>query len=180
VTTKLGNRSAQVAWRKSTDTQVVEVVRAPGRKGQGETVVYRGSETGFRDIGLIVGHKYEYRVIGVDEAANRAEHKVNFIATGPLLSPAPGERVTSPPYLVWTPVRRASYYNIQLYRGRKVLSAWPTGPSYRLRRTWSYKGRRYRLRPGTYRWYVWPGYGRISAGRYGLRPVGSSTFVVTG
>jgi hypothetical protein len=28
-----------------------------------------------------------------------------------------------------------------------------------------------------YRWYVWPGFGRISAARYG-RLLGSSTFVV--
>jgi hypothetical protein len=179
VTAKLGNRSAQVAWRKSTDTRVVEVLRAPGRKGQGETVVYRGSETGFRDTGLLVGRKYEYRVAGVDEAANRAEHKVNLIATGPLLSPVPGERVTSPPKLVWTAVKGAGYYNLQLFRGRKVLSAWPVRSGFQLRRTWVYNGRRYRLRPGVYRWYVWPGRGRISANRYG-RLLGSSTFVVAG
>ena len=179
LSTKRGNRSAQIAWRKSTDTQVVEVQRAPGRNGQGETMIYRGSETGFRDTGLVVGRKYEYRVIGVDEALNRAEQKVGFVATGALLSPAPAERVTAPPNLVWTAVRRASYYNVQLIRGRKVLSAWPTSSSFQLRRTWLYKGRRYRLRPGVYRWYVWPGYGRISAARYG-RPLGGSTFVVPG
>jgi hypothetical protein len=179
LTTKRGNRSVQVAWRKSTDTQVVEVQRAPGRNGQGETVVYRGAETGFRDTGLVIGRKYEYRVIGVDEAANRAEQKVEVVATGALLSPAPAERVTAPPNLIWTAVKGASYYNVQLIRGRKVLSAWPASPSFQLRRTWLYKGRRYRLRPGVYRWYVWPGYGRISAARYG-RPLGSSTFVVSG
>ena len=180
VTKKPGNRSAEVAWRKSTDTQLVEVMRAPGRSGQGESAVYRGSATGFRDTGLIVGRKYEYRVIGVDEAANRAEQKLDLVATGALLSPAPAERVTSPPNLTWTPVKKASYYNVQLIRGRKVLSAWPTSPGYRLRRTWMYKGRRYRLRPGVYRWYVWPGYGPISAARYARHPLGSSTFVVTG
>jgi hypothetical protein len=181
VTKKLGNRMADVSWRKSTDTQIVEVFRVPGRAGQGETVVYQGTETGFRDTGLAVGRKYEYRVIGVDEAANRAEHKVDLVATGPLLSPAPAERVTSPPTLVWTPVRKASYYNVQLYRGgRRVMSAWPDRTSYRLRRTWLYKGRRYRLRPGLYRWYVWPGYGRISDARYPRRPLGGSTFVVAG
>lgn len=180
VTTRLGNRSAQVTWRKSTDTALVEVLRSPGRKGQGESIVYRGSETGFRDSGLAIGRKYEYRVIGIDPAANRAEHKLNLVATGPLLSPTPAERVTSPPTLVWTPVRKASHYHLQLWRGRRVLSAWPEQPSYRLRRTWSYKGRRYRLRPGVYRWYVWPGYGQISDARYPRRPLGGSTFVVTG
>jgi hypothetical protein len=143
-------------------------------------VVCRGSETGFRDTGLVVGRKYEYRVAGVDEAANRAEHKVDVVATGPLLSPPPAARVTSPPTLVWTAVRKTSYYNLQLFfRGRKVLSAWPARPIFRLRRTWTHNGRRYRLRPGVYRWYIWPGLGQISAARYG-RLLGSSTFVVSG
>lgn len=178
VTARLGNRSAQVAWRKSMDTELVEVLRAPGRGGQGETIVYRGSATGFRDTGLGVGRKYEYRVAGIDDAANRAEKALDIVATGPLLSPVPGAKITGPTTLVWTPVKRASYYNLQLIRGRKVLSAWPARPGFRLRRTWTYEGRRYRLRPGVYRWYVWPGYGRISASHYG-RLLGSSTFVVT-
>ena len=180
VSARRRNRSVDVAWRKSTDTQLVEVLRAPGRKGQGETAVYRGTETGFRDTGLIVGRKYEYRIAGVDEAANRTEQKVDLVATGALLSPTPAERVTAPPNLVWTRVKRASYYNLQLiFRGRKVLSTWPLRSSYQLRRTWRYEGHRYRLRPGVYRWYVWPGRGRISAARYG-RLLGSSTFVVAG
>lgn len=179
VSTKLGNRSAEVSWRNSTDTQVVEVLRAPGRNGQGESIVYRGSEAGYRDTGLIVGKKYEYRVEGIDQAANRSALKVALIATGPLLSPAPAARVTSPPRLVWTPVKGAAFYNLQLIRGRKVLSAWPTGPSFRLRRTWIYNRRRYQLRPGVYRWYVWPWFSRNSSARYG-RLLGSSTFVVSG
>jgi hypothetical protein len=178
VITKLGNRSAQVTWRKSSDTQVVEVSRAPGRKGEGESVVYRGTATGFLDTGLAVGHKYEYRVTGIDEAANRSERAVGIVATGPLVSPLPGARIKGPVTLDWVPVKRASYYNLQILRGRKVLSIWPTQSSFRLLRTWSYNGRRYKLRPGTYRWYVFPGYGRISASRYG-RLLGSSTFVVT-
>jgi len=177
---KLGNRSAQLAWRKSSDTAVIEVARAPGRAGAGETVVYRGNETMFRDSGLIVGRTYEYRIAGIDMASNRAEQKLDIVATGALLTPAPGARVKAPPYLVWTAVKKATYYNVQLVRGgKKVLSAWPSRPGFRLRRTWSYNGRRYRLRPGMYRWYVWPGRGKITASRYGGL-LGSSTFVVTG
>jgi hypothetical protein len=177
-----GNRSAQISWRKSSDTRVIEVFRTPGRNGQGESGIYRGTANGVKDTGLVVGRKYEYRVIAVDEATNRAEQKLGFVATGALLSPTPGLKITmkSPPALAWARVKGATYYNIQLiYRGRKVLSAWPVRPSYQLRRAWLYKGRRYRLRPGVYRWYVWPGYGRISAARYAKRPLGSSSFVVT-
>jgi hypothetical protein len=178
VSTKLRNRSAEVTWRKSSDAEVVDVLRAPGRKAEGESVVYHGTATGFIDTGLAVGRKYEYRVVGIDAAANRSERAVDIVATGPLLSPTPGARVKNPPTLDWIPVKRASYYNLQIVRGRKVLSAWPAQSSFRLRRAWSYNGRRYRLTPGVYRWYVWPGYGRISASRYG-RLLGSSTFVVT-
>lgn len=179
VTTRLGNRMAEVSWRASSDTHSVEILRAPGRNGQGQTVVYRGSEAGYRDTGLTVGQKYEYKVTGIDEAANRTDHTLNIVATGPLLSPAPGARVsiTAPPRLVWTPAKKASYYNVQLIRGRRVLSVWPARPGFQLRRTWIYNGRRYRLQPGVYRWYVWPGIGRISAAKYG-KLLGSSTFVV--
>ena len=179
-TAKRGNRSAELGWRKSSDTKLVQVLRAPGRGGAAESIVYPGGAAdSFRDTGLVPGRKYEYRVVGVDDAANRAEQKVDFIATGALLSPAPAESVTSPPVLVWTPVKGASYYNVQLIRGGKVFSAWPARPGLRLRRTWIHNGRRHRLRPGVYRWYVWPGKGSIKAARYG-KLLGSSTFVVAG
>jgi hypothetical protein len=161
---------------------MVEVFRTPGRNGQGESGIYRGTANGVKDTALVVGRKYEYRVVGVDDAANRAEQKLSLVATGALLSPTPGLRITmkSPPTLVWARAKGASYYNVQLIRaGRRVLSAWPARTSFRLRRTWLYKGQRYRLQPGVYRWYVWPGYGRISAARYAPRPLGSSSFVVT-
>jgi hypothetical protein len=175
VVIRRGNRMADVSWRASADTRSVEILRAPGRNGQGESVVYRGSAAGYRDTGLTVGRKYEYRVTGIDDAANRSDHTVTIVATSALLSPAPAASVSmkAPPSLVWTPVKGARYYNVQLIRGRKVLSAWPVRPGFRLRRTWIYHGQRYSLRPGTYRWYVW------SRTTRRFRLLGSSTFVVT-
>src|ERR671924_55516 len=105
---------------------------------------------------------------------------VRNVAASALFAPAAGARVTSPPLLRWRPVRRATYYNIQLYRaGRKLLTAWPRRTSLQLRSSWRFAGREQRLTPGTYRWYVWPGYGPTSARKYG-RMLGTSTFVVTG
>jgi len=176
VTSKTGNRVAEVSWRMSSDTAVVEVFRAPGLNGQGETAVYRGTETGFRDPRVVPGRNYEYRVDAVDQAANRAETKVQITATGALFSPLPGAVVAAPPTLTWAPVKGASYYNVLLVRGRKILSAWPASTSFRLPKAWTYKRRHYRMRPGMYRWYVWPGFGRVTAGRYG-RLLGGSTFV---
>lgn len=177
VTTKLRNRGLDLAWKASSDTQRIEVARAPGIKGAPVSVVYQGAAASFRDTDLKPGRRYRYRVSGLDAAANRVDHTLVVTATGALLSPAPGQRVTKPPVFIWTQVKRASYYNLQLIRGRKVISAWPVRPTFHLPRTWIYRGRRHRLRPGVYRWYVWPGYGRIRANRYG-RLLGSSSFVV--
>jgi hypothetical protein len=178
VRTKPGNRVAHIAWKGSTDTQHVEVMRSPGMKGAPETVVYQGSAPSYRDTGLTAGRKYVYTVAVYDEAANRAVQSISFVARGALLDPAPGESVKSPPLLVWKRVKGAGYYNVQLMRGRRVLSAWPTRARFQLRRSWVFRGQRYRLRPGVYRWYVWPGLGRLSAGRFG-HLLGGSSFVVT-
>ena len=100
-------------------------------------------------------------------------------ASSPLLAPRAGARVASAPLLVWRPVARASYYNVQLFRGKtKVLSAWPTQARFRLRPRWSYLGQAQRLAPGTYRWFIWPRLGRGAKGRYGAL-LGQSTFAVT-
>ena len=95
-----------------------------------------------------------------------------------LLSPTAGSRVTKPPLLVWRRVARAKYYNVQIYRGRvKVFTGWPTRTRLQLKSRWTFQGRARTLTPGTYRWYVWPGYGSPAARRYGAL-LGQSTFVV--
>jgi hypothetical protein len=165
IRTKAWNRSADISWQASPDTRLVEVSRAPGVNGADSSVVYQGTATSFRDAGLTPARKYTYMVTVIDEAA--------------LLIPAPAQLVTSPPRLTWTPTKRARYYNVQMVvRGRRVFSAWPKTTSLQLPRTWVNDGRRYRLRPGLYRWYVWPGFGRQAANRYGPR-LGGSTFVVS-
>ena len=77
-----------------------------------------------------------------------------------------------PPMLRWAPVRRARYYNVQLFRGgRKILTAWPSRPRYQLELRWTYRDERERLSPGRYRWLVWPGIGPRSKSDYGERIV---------
>ena len=159
------------------DTQDVEVTRSPGRGRAQKSTIYRGQARTYRDAGLTVGKAYRYTVTGFDQAGNAATATVSVTATGPLLSPPPGARVTSPPVLTWTPVAHASYYNLQIVRGKKILSIWPRRPYFRLPRSWSFAGHRYRLEDGVYHWYVWPGFGRLSAAKYGNR-LGGSTFVV--
>jgi hypothetical protein len=134
-------------------------------------------------------HSFEVRA--VDAAGNvdptPAIHRWTVIrpaarrtskAASALLAPRAGARVTSPPLLRWRRTPRASYYNVQLYRGSvKVLSAWPTTTRLHLKARWRYLGRARRLTAGTYRWLVWPGFGKPAQGRYG-KPLGGSTFRV--
>ena len=172
-----GNRRFELKWSNSADTENVEVARSPGRGRAQTSKIYSGRAKSCRDAGLIVGKAYRYTVTGFDQAGNASSATVTVTATGPLLSPPPGARVTSPPVLAWTPVARASYYNLQIVRGRKILSVWPRRHYFRLPRSWSFDGHRYRLEDGVYHWYVWPGFGRLSVAKYGNR-LGGSTFVV--
>ena len=98
----------------------------------------------------------------------------------PAIVPAAGSvfPAGAPPLLQWPSVERARYYNVQLLRGeRKLLSVWPARPRYQLMRSWRFHGQPRRLVPGSYRWIVWPGYGKRAKGRYG-KPIVRSTFSI--
>jgi len=174
---KAGDRTAKLAWTVSADTRTIEVIRRPGARGSAKTTIYRGRATGFQDRRLAIGTRYRYMVKALDQAGNAASKAAALTATGPLLSPLPGGSVSSPPLLAWTVVSGARYYNLQLVRGTKILSVWPRRPSFRLPRSWTFDGNRYELSPGTYHWYVWPGYGSRSSSKYG-RLLGGSSFTV--
>jgi hypothetical protein len=167
---KPGNGSVVVSWTASQDTAIVELRRS-GR------LVYRGSGDRYTDTRLENGVRYRYALTGFDEAGNTATAAATATPTSTLFAPAAGAKVFGPPRLAWRAVPKATYYNVQVWRRGKILSAWPRRPSFRLARTWTYAGRRYRLSPGRYRWFVWPGYGREAERRFGPL-LGSSSFVV--
>jgi large repetitive protein len=137
--------------------------------------------------GLASGpHRFVVRAIdpagNIDATPSASEWTIarprTTAARSALFAPAAGARVTRPPLLRWRTVPGAAYYNVQLYRaGRKVLTTWPTRPRLQLRSRWTLNGREQRLKPGLYRWYVWPGFKRGSKRSYG-RLLGRSTFVV--
>jgi hypothetical protein len=177
VTAQHGNRSVSLMWSMSADTDLCQVTRT-GAKGPAK-VVYRGTGNTYLDKGLRAGAKYKYTVTGFDEAENRATSTVEVTATGRLVKPVPGQVVSSPPQLSWLAVKGATYYNVQLIRGQRIMSTWPTRATLTLKKSWMYHGHRYHLRPGTYRWYVWPGFKKRAMAHYG-RLVGSSSFVYGG
>jgi hypothetical protein len=156
----------------------VRVIRTPGLRGRRSSVIYSGHGTGVSDHSVVDGRRYRYSLQVTDQAGNVAVQAIAATPGPRLVAPGQGARLRAPPLLSWTPVTGATYYNVQLYRGRKVLSTWPARATLQLRRTWRFNGRRYALRPGRYRWYVWPGFGAPAAARYG-RLIGSRTFVIS-
>jgi hypothetical protein len=171
-----GDRMAVVRWKPSSGTTSVDLVRFAGTAANGVSV-YRGTADTYTDRHLRNGVRYRYEVRAFDDAGNVAESSAAAAPRAPLYRPAAGAKVSAPPLLAWGPAPRASYYNVQLWRGRKIFSAWPSRTRLQLTRSWTYRGLAHHLTAGRYRWYVWPGYGRRSAKRYG-RLIGASSFVV--
>jgi hypothetical protein len=173
---KAGDRSVHLSWVASAGTQLVQVSRTSKAQAGKSGLVFSGTAKSFRDTRLKVGARYHYTVKAIDQAGNSASKTIAVTAPGALFAPMPGERVSTPPVLSWTPVKGAQYYNVQLVRGSKILSAWPGTNHFRVPRSWLYEGHRYRLHRGVYRWYIWPGFGTFSANNYG-RVLGGSSFV---
>jgi hypothetical protein len=173
--------AATLTWVTSPDTTVVEVERSLGGGGRAEAMVYTGSKKTFVDMRLRNGRRYRYTVTGYDQAGNSATATAFALPTSMLLGPAEDGEVPAakPVVLAWTRLARADYYNVQLFRnGAKILSAWPTGPQLRLEHEWQYNGHTFTLKPGHYRWLVWPGIGSKAANTYGKR-LGLRDFTVT-
>jgi hypothetical protein len=167
------NRLVVLTWRLS-GAAGVRISRSPGK------VLYEGGGRRFSDRSVENGVRYRYSLTAIDPAGNSVGRTVSGIPRPALYAPARGEHVNAQASVLfaWLPAERASYYNLQLWHeGRIVAAAWPGSPSYRLRSRWRFRGRTYRLEPGLYTWYVWPGLGKRRLGHYG-RMLGKSTFVV--
>src|SRR5206468_12956423 len=123
---------------------------------------------------------HAYRIVSYDKAGNvSAAVGITVPASALLLAPANRARLHRAPIFRWRAVKKARYYNVQLWRnGAKVLSTWPKATTLQLMRTWTYNGRHYKLKPGRYVWIVWPGLGAPAKGIFG-QPLGQASFVVS-
>jgi hypothetical protein len=169
-----GDGSVFLHWQASED---VAIARSPGLKGAPSSVVYQGNSGSYDDTQVRNGVHYQYTLTAQDQAGNATVRSVFATPGARLLAPALNAHLSAPPVLHWTVVPGASYYNVQLYyRGGKVLSVWPKQPTLPLKQAWNFAGRHHRLKPGLYRWYVWPGFGRRARARYGSL-IGTGSFV---
>ena len=78
----------------------------------------------------------------------------------------------------WVAVPKATYYLVRFYRGsQEIFEARPSAPRLSLPPEWVFKGHRYSLTPGSYRWVVQAGFGRPTEARLG-QPIVSAKLVV--
>jgi hypothetical protein len=165
-----GNLRVRLRWVLPDDSDFghVEVQRSPNVAEVVPQKVYAGVGRTFVDRALTAGEAYRYLVVAYDRTGNRSAGVAIVVvakATA-LVSPLDGARLSGPPTFQWTRARGAAFYNLQVFRGtRKVLSVWPRTTTFKLPRTWRSAGRRERLTPGAYQWYVWPATSRGAYGR---------------
>jgi hypothetical protein len=181
----VGYRTLKLTWSRPPDADFsyVRVFVAKGSKaakgGPLRTSVYKGTGTRYANKRFNNGTYYRYAIVSYDKAGNASRGMPVIVRPSALLrSPAAGRVVHAAPRLLWARVAKASFYNVQLYfRGQKVLSAWPSAARLGLKRSWSYANRSFKLKKGTYVWYVWPGFGPRTKSQYG-QLLGQSTFTV--
>jgi hypothetical protein len=172
--------SVSLTWKASADVADVVVTRRLGDKKA--AMLYSGKRiTHFRDKKVRNGARYQYFVVAADAAGNKTTQKTIVMPSAPLYAPRARARVSGGSVILrWRPVAHAKYYNLQLWLGGvKLLSSWPSGTRLRVPHTWTYLGHAYRLRPGHYTWFVWPGRGPRSKHRFGPM-LGKSSFLVVG
>jgi hypothetical protein len=191
----VGSNQVVLNWKASSDTVDTQVIREPGIGTAAASTVYTGDSQNFTDPGVRNDVTYTYSINISDDAGNIASSRVIVTPSGgiqptpdaapaPVTQAAPTQGAASPlptptltptikravklPVLKWRRVKRADYYNVQLYHGKKkILSAWVKANHFQLRSNWVFQGKRVQLTDARYDWYVWPGFGRRSLRRYG-------------
>jgi hypothetical protein len=170
VSVRAGNRLVRLSWAKPSDADYdrVRIWRQRAGTIAWKRLADRVSLTSFVDRTAVNHVIYRYRMATLDAAGNVAAPSEVGARPSAVFAPAWRAVVHRPPLVDWTSVRRATYYNMQLWRGgRKILSVWPTSSRYRLRATWVFRGKRHVLSDGPLTVYVWPGFGPKAAARYG-------------
>jgi hypothetical protein len=167
-----------VHWKSSSPNDVAAISRV-ARGSRSERSLFSGTAGDFVDKKIQDGVEYRYNVRTFDQAGNASQART-VLALPKVVSlgkNAYTPRTSGQPILTWPARRGASYYHVQLFRnGKRILAAWPLKTELALRQSWRWAGRRYRLAPAQYAWFVWAGFGPRTAARYKL--LGHSAFIV--
>jgi hypothetical protein len=167
----VGYKQLVLSWEAPADADHVVVLRGSSAKKAATTQVYSGPASSYTEVRFVNARFHRYSITSFDKAGNASPAvQVEVPASTLLLAPADGSTLHSkkPQLFRWRAVPKATYYNIQLWRGGlKVLTSWPDTPSFRLPASWRSQGHRYRLTHGYYTWFVWPGFGPRADGHYG-------------
>jgi len=170
--------SALVHWQSTSPADTI-VVRRSARGNKADPTVFRGAASSFADKKIQRGLEYVYSLQSYDQAGN-ASKVVSAVALPKVLTLRKTPytpRAAANPVLRWDAIRGATYYHVQLFRGKKrILASWPSTNELTLPAAWRWAGHRYKLGPARYRWYVWEGIGKRSFARY--RTLGSAAFIV--
>src|SRR5947208_4532211 len=165
-------------WKSSSPNDVAAISRL-ARGTRSERSLFSGAGADFVDKKIQDGVEYRYGIRTYDQAGNASQART-VLALPKVVSLAKisyTPRVAGQPILSWPARRGASYYHVQLFRnGKRILAAWPLKTELGLRPAWRWAGRRYRLAPAKYAWFVWAGFGARTAARYKL--IGHSTFII--
>jgi hypothetical protein len=162
--TPASDTTMSLTWSTSPDARTATITRDPGAV----TLANATPAGGVTDAGLAPGTTYTYTVALRDAAANTTTATTTATTPRPAATTAKSKPAAKLPTLRWKRRPGAKYYNFQLFRsGHKILSSWPTKNHYTLHHTWHYHHKTYTLKPATYHYYIWPGYGPRSAHRYG-------------
>ncbi len=166
----------RLTWRAPTG-QAVVVVRRVGRRPlrpDDGTVVYRGRARSALDTPRSARRVWyavflRSRVTAAGAATARPAYASLPRVTPRLLAPLQGARTGRTVRFAWRAVKGARYYNVQIWNRRvtrRIATRWPLARAMTLR-----------LAPGSYRWYVYPGFGARTSVRYG-KLVGQGSFTV--
>lgn len=160
----------RLSWLLPPDADLahIQIRRATSATGL-ETTVYDGRGRSYVDRRFPNGSLFVYRIRSYDGTGNGSGAATVSVSPAALLrAPGAGRAVRGSARFAWAAVPRATFYNVQLYRGaQKLLSAWPAKAKLAPGKRWVYQGRHFRLAKGSYRWYVWPGFGARSRAKYG-------------
>jgi hypothetical protein len=167
----VGYKQLVLSWTAPADADHVVLLRGTSAKKAATSQVYSGPASSYTEVRFANASYHRYSITSVDKAGNVSPAvQIDVPASALLLAPADGATLHAkkPQLFRWRAIPKASYYNIQLWRGgRKLLTSWPRKPAFRLRASWKRGGHRYRLTSGAYTWYIWPGFGPLAKGRYG-------------